>query len=193
MELLIKYGCMVFFVPFLSALSLMFVDDLKIQFILTIVGMLLSIISIFYAKKKVSAFIKPSDEILEKMEIKPIPVAYNPNKFKKSSKFFGNMSYLIIISNIFSYLAYKFSITIEQPYGGTSLIIHDGYMGWSIVFMIIGCVSFVFWAKLKQTYYIFSEKDDLRRSKLNAFAIAIQQNAQKLNLYYQLSKMAGKM
>lgn len=192
MKLILKYSCMLFFISFFSVLSLMFVKDLKIQFILSITGMILSTIFILYAKKKVGAFIKPSDEILENIGIEPINVAYNPNKFKKSSTILGYMPYLIIISNIFSYLAYKFSTIVKQPDGYDVLIIQDDYMLLSILFVMIGFVCFVLWAKLKQTYCIFSEQDDMRRGRLNAFALSIQEQAQKLNLYYQLYKVSGK-
>ena len=193
MKLLIKYGLIIFFIPFISIISLMFVEDLNTQLIIAIVGMILTAISILYGKKKVSSFIKPSDEILQRMEIEPIPVEYNPDKFKISSKIFGYLIYLNILSNLFGYLAYKFSITVQQPTGENALIISDGYLLWSIVFIMIGVVSFALWAKLKQAYCICSEKDDTRRSMLNSFAINIQENAQKLNLYYQLAKMSNKL
>lgn len=82
MKLLIKYSLIIFFIPFISIISLMSVEDLNTQLIIAIVGMILTAISILYGKKKVSSFIKPSDEILQRMEIEPIPVEYNPNKFK---------------------------------------------------------------------------------------------------------------
>ena len=138
MKLLIKYSLIIFFIPFISIISLMFVKDLNTQLIITIVGMILTAISILYGKKKVSSFIKPSDEILQRMEIEPIPVEYNPNKFKISSKIFGYLTYLNVLSNLFGYLAYKFSITVPQPTGETALIISDGYLLWSIFFCIMG-------------------------------------------------------
>lgn len=61
------------------------------------------------------------------MELEPIPVEYNPNKFKISSKIFGYLIYLNILSNVFGYLAYKFSRVVPQPTGINELIIDGGY------------------------------------------------------------------
>lgn len=193
MKVLIKCSLIVFFVPFISIISLIFVDDLNTQLIITIVGIILTAISVLYEKKKVSSFIKPYDEILQRMELEPIPVEYNPNKFKISSKIFGYLIYLNILSNVFGYLAYKFSRVVPQPTGINELIIDGGYLLWSIVFIMIGVFTFVIWAKLKQAHCIYSEKDDTRRSMLNSFAINIQENAQKLSLYYQLEKISNKL
>lgn len=188
MSSIIKYSILIFFVNFSSLISLIFVDDLKTQFIISIIGALLSVLTILYAKKKVSLFIKPPMKILGMMEIEPIPVAYEPNKFRKSSMILGYIPYLIGFSNLFSYLAYKFSVYVEQPYGDIEQIINDEYMLWSIMFMMIGFISFGLWAKLRQAYCVYSEKDDVYRGKLNAFSIIITEQAQKLNLYYQLVK-----
>lgn len=46
MKVLIKCSLIVFFVPFISIISLIFVDDLNTQLIIAIVGMILTAISV---------------------------------------------------------------------------------------------------------------------------------------------------
>ena len=70
-----------------------------------------------YGKKKVQSFIKPSDEILQRMEIVPIPTSYVPDKYKISHKIFGYLTYVNVGACLFGYLAYRFSIIVPQPTG----------------------------------------------------------------------------
>ena len=76
------------------------------------------------------------------------------------------MSYLIILSNVFAYCAYKYSKVVEKPGGYKALIIQDEYMLWAIIMLMIGFVSFGLWAKLRQAYCIYNEKNEERRAFL---------------------------
>ncbi|MFI3237535.1 MAG: hypothetical protein R3Y47_05820 [Lachnospiraceae bacterium] len=193
MGIMIKYSLMVAFVPFIIMISLMFVNDLNTQLIIAIVGMVLTFISNMYGKKKVSFFIKPSDVMLEKMNMAPVVVEYIPNKFKISATIAEYLLHINILSSLFGYLTYKNSYIVPQPSGYDALIIDDGYLMLGVTCMMIGLMSFTGWVKLKQAYYIFSEIDDRRRYMLNAFAVHIQKRAQKASFYYNMAKVSNRL
>ena len=154
-------------------------DDRTAVDVIVFLVCLLQAAVIMNCKKVMQLFIAPDTEVLQEMNIRYVPIAYEPGRFQIDTKISSAAIWLTLLAPICTRLAISFPETVTVAVAGTAgysipmpnftlLII-------SICGLLLGLLAFPFWFEMARASAIYAEGSDKKRYLMMGFADSLDE------------------